>query len=375
MDHSLSTEQQFFADTIRRFLESKCPTSRVRQIADGASGFDDRLWKEFTDLGWSSLLAEEAYGGAALGPESYVYLGIVAEESGRLIQPGPVHSTVIASTVLSLPGNEQLKQQYLPGIITGSCITAWAVDNATGDWANKESYFEVTPSSEGFHLRGSCLCAEAVPLADLFLVSTHMDGKPAHFLVPASTPGVSVEPQAGLDITRRYGTVHFNCEVASTAQIQQLDDKATDKLHALALVLQALDSTGAMQKVFEFTLEWAFDRYSFGRPLASYQALKHRYADMKVEVEACQATAWAALHAIANDQTNAAQLARVANAYVSLSAPEVVQDCIQMHGGIGVTWEHDIHLYLRRVTANSVLYGNHRQHKEAISLVILEKAS
>src|SRR5262249_52750183 len=138
----------------------------------------------------------------------------------------------------------------------------------------------------------------------------------------------------------------------------------------LALAVQCAEMVGAIDRVFEFTVQWAFDRYSFGRPLASYQALKHRFADMKMWLEACHGTATAAARAVDGGAADASELVSVAKAYIGDQAPELVQDCVQLHGGIGITWEHDIHLYLRRVTQDRSLYGAPAQHRDRVAALL-----
>ncbi len=158
----------------------------------------------------------------------------------------------------------------------------------------------------------------------------------------------------GSDVVRAAGPA----EAAVNRQVQ------------IAVALQCAETAGAIQRVFEFTVQWAFDRYSFGRPLASYQALKHRFADMKLWLEACQATAGAAAHAAAQQAEDADELASVAKSYVGPRATDLIQDCVQLHGGIGVTWEHDIHLYLRRATVNRAMFGTPSEHRRRLADIL-----
>jgi alkylation response protein AidB-like acyl-CoA dehydrogenase len=147
-------------------------------------------------------------------------------------------------------------------------------------------------------------------------------------------------------------------------------EAAINRQIQIAVALQCAETAGVIERVFEFTTQWAFDRYSFGRPLASYQALKHRFADMKLWLEACQATAGAAAHAAAQRSEDADELASVAKSYVGQRATDLVQDCVQMHGGIGVTWEHDIHLYLRRATVDRVTWGSPSEHRRRLADIL-----
>jgi alkylation response protein AidB-like acyl-CoA dehydrogenase len=177
-----------------------------------------------------------------------------------------------------------------------------------------------------------------------------------------------------VDLVRRFGSLHLDDVAVSASSVVANGDDAVHRCLDISNVLQMAETVGAIDRVFEFTLEWAFDRHTFGRPLASYQELKHRFADMKLWLEASKATVTAAAGAVARGASNASELVSAAKSYVSEHAPELVQDCVQMHGGIGVTWDHDIHLYLRRVTLNSSTYGTARDHRERLATMILNGA-
>ena len=181
---------------------------------------------------------------------------------------------------------------------------------------------------------------------------------------------MSITPLESLDLTRRYGRVELSgVRVPASAAVGVPGEAAADveRQLQLVLVMQLAESVGAAETVFDFTLEWAFDRYSFGRPLASYQEIKHRFADMKTWLEASHAIAAAAARSVQAEAADAAQTVSIAVAYVDEFVPELIQDCVQMHGGIGVTYEHDIHLYLRRATVNRVLHGTPADHRQRIT--------
>jgi alkylation response protein AidB-like acyl-CoA dehydrogenase len=199
-------------------------------------------------------------------------------------------------------------------------------------------------------------------------VSARSGGELAQFLVRRDMPGVTVEAMNGLDFVRRFGRVRFDdVAVPRTARVGDGDAAADiERQLQISAALECAEMAGAADRVLEFTTEYAFDRYSFGRQLASYQALKHRFADMKLALEATHATVEGAARAI-DEGGDAARLVSAAKVYVGDRVPELVQDCVQMHGGIGVTWEHDIHLYLRRVTLGRGLYGTPDDHRERLA--------
>ena len=191
--------------------------------------------------------------------------------------------------------------------------------------------------------------------------------------MPAAAPGVTVTAEQSLDLVRRYARVDMDgVELPATSVVSPAGtvEAAVNRQIQIAVALQCAETAGAIQRVFEFTVQWAFDRYSFGRPLASYQALKHRFADMKLWLEACQATAGAAAHATARQAEDADELASVAKSYVGQRATDIIQDCVQLHGGIGVTWEHDIHLYLRRATVNRAMFGTPGEHRRRLADIL-----
>ena len=227
-----------------------------------------------------------------------------------------------------------------------------------------------------FSLAGTAAPVEAAAQADLLLVTADGGDGFAQFLIAPDAPGVSITPLGSLDLTRRYGRVELDgVRVPRSAVVGEPGsaDADVERQLQLALVIQTAESVGAAQTVFDFTVEWAFDRYSFGRPLASYQELKHRFADMKMWLEASHAMASAAARSVQGDARNAAETASMAKAYIGDHLPELVQDCVQMHGGIGLTYEHDIHLYLRRVTVDRVTHGTPSDHRERI--VAFEEAA
>jgi alkylation response protein AidB-like acyl-CoA dehydrogenase len=199
-----------------------------------------------------------------------------------------------------------------------------------------------------------------------------------HVLVPADAAGLTVTPLGGLDLVRRFAEVTFDdVRLPMSAVVGEVGEagEAVERLLQIAGVVQCAESCGAMDRVFEMTLEYLGDRYSFGRPLSSYQALKHRVADEKVWLEASHAITGGAARAVAAGAPEAADLVSAAKAWVGPHATELVQDCIQLHGGIGVTWEHDLHLYLRRLTVNRATYGTPEEHAERIAVGLLGAAS
>ena len=259
------------------------------------------------------------------------------------------------------------------GLLSGDTIATWAVAEPGGSWSPAEVQLRAEPGDGGFVLHGVKTAVEAAAQADYFLVAARTGEGLTQFLVPAEAPGVSVTPLESLDLVRRFGRVLLeNVAVPSSAVVGAVGGAAAEieRLLQFALVIQCAEMVGAIDQVFAFTVEYSFDRYSFGRALASYQALKHRFADMKLWLEASHATSGAAARAVQAGADNAAELVSVAKSYVGDHGPALLQDCVQMHGGIGVTWDHDLHLYIRRVTQDRVLFGAPADHRERIATLI-----
>jgi alkylation response protein AidB-like acyl-CoA dehydrogenase len=375
VDLSLNAEQSFFQETTRRFLETEAPLSRVRQLAEDPAGFDPDWWRRGAELGWTSFLVPESQGGGTLSGGGFSDLAIVAEEFGRMVSPGPLHPTNIVAAALAWSGTPDQQSQVLPGIVSGDSVATWCHKEPHRSWRSRDVRLEArqpTDGGDGFVLSGTKTLVEGAGIADWFLVTARSDDGLVQLLLHRDTPGITVSSMDGLDLVRRFGKVHLDqVTVPSTALVGPGPGVAVEadverQVHVGA-TLECAQMAGAADRVLEFTIEWAFDRYSFGRQLASYQALKHRFADMKLWLEASHAAVGGAVAAL-DEATDIDRCVSAAKAYIGDHVPELVQDCVQMHGGIGVTWEHDIHLYLRRVTLGRRLYGSPDEHRERLAL-------
>ena len=370
MDFDLTEEQRLFADTSGRFLADECDLSTVRKLADTDAGFAADWWRRAAGLGWISLLVDEDAGGLGLGGDGILYLGLVAEEMGRMVSPGPLLPCSVVAATLSRSGNAEQRSVTLPALVAGEATACWCFAEGGRDWRADSVEMQAERVAGGYRLHGDKWPVEAAAEAGHLLVTARCDGRLTQFLVPAGTAGIVVEPLEGLDLVRRFARVRFDAVAVDDACVVGAEGGAANDVERqlqIGLAVSCAESAGAVARVFEFTLQWVFERYSFGRPLASYQALKHRFADMKTYLEGCHATASAALHAIAGGAGDGALLVRVAKAFIGDLAPQIVQECVQMHGGIGVTWDHDIHLYLRRVATNRVILGTPREHRAGIA--------
>jgi alkylation response protein AidB-like acyl-CoA dehydrogenase len=373
VDLELSDDQQLFWETARKFLGAESPISTVRALADEPAGFDRGWWRRAAALGWTSFFVPEELGGGTVSGRPVLDLAIVAEELGRHVGPGPLLPTNVVAAAVASHGRDEQRAGVLPALAAGEEVAAWAFAEPGRSWWAGDVALRAERSGDRWVLDGEKAYVEAAAEAAWLLVTARAADGLVQFLVPASTDGVTVTPVDSLDLVRRFAHIRFDrAHVPASSVLGDPSgaDAAVDRQLQLALVVQCAEMVGVIDRVFEFTVAWAFDRYSFGRPLASYQALKHRFADMKMWLEACHGTATAAARAVDRGSGDASELVGVAKAYIGDHAPELVQDCVQLHGGIGITWEHDIHLYLRRVTLDRALYGSPAQHRDRVASML-----
>lgn len=379
MEFGLTDDQQLFQETTRKFLEDTCPLDTVRKIAEEQpEGFDRTWWRRGAELGWVSMLVAEDHGGGSVSGQGLSDLALVAEEVGRLVAPGPlIPANVVAAALSRSGGPDQL--QYLADLVGGETVAAWCPPEFSGGpGGSARARGGVRATVQGspggsFVLDGTTAPVEAGAEADLLLVTALTEDGPAQFVVPSGAAGLSVHPAESIDLVRRFASLRFDgVEVAAASALGEPGHAAGEierQLHD-AVVLQCFEMVGAVDRVFSFTAEYAEDRFSFGRPLVSYQALKHRFADMKMWLEASHATAGAAARAVDSCSPLADELVSVAKSYIGDHGPFILQECVQLHGGIGVTWDHDLHLYLRRVAQDRSQFGTPRDHRDRIAAKI-----
>lgn len=361
-----SAELALFASTTAAFLQKEAPLARVRELHAAGLSFDPAWWRRAAELGWTALLVPEELGGGNVSGNGVTDLAMVAEQLGKTVAPGPLYPVSVVLTALAEGADVQAHADAIESLISGTAVATWAVCEPGRGWAPLEPTVTATPTGAGgYRLDGTKDRVEAGAQSDLLLVVARSGDEVRQFLVPADAAGVRVEPQQSVDLVKQYARVHFDgVLVAASAAVGSAADTEAliDRQSQIAQVLQCAEVVGVLQTVFDFTVQWALDRHTFGRPLASYQALKHEFADMKLWLEACRATTTAAVADVAARAPGASLSASVAKSYVGEMAGRIVQGCVQMHGGIGVTWEHDLHLYLRRVTLYRSLFGTPEEH-------------
>ncbi len=374
-----SPEEVLFASTTQAFLEKEVPLRRVRELHAAGESFDPAWWRRAAELGWTGLLVPEELGGGSVSESGFADLAMVAEQLGKTVAPGPLYPVSIVLTALANCADRQAHADTIEALISGEAVASWAVCEPGQGWSPLTPSVTATRTESGYRIDGVKDRVEAAAQSAALLVVARCGPDTSEirqFLVPTDTAGVLVESQQSVDLVKQYDRVHFDgVVVPESAAVGTADETAAliDRQSQIAQVLQCAEVIGILQTVFDFTVQWAMDRHTFGRPLASYQALKHKFADMKLWLEACRATTAAAVADVAAGSPGAGVSASIAKSYVGEMAGQIVQACVQMHGGIGVTWEHDLHLYLRRVTLYRNMFGTPADHN--LRVYASEKAS
>ena len=366
----LDPDQQLFRETTARFLDEAASPEQVRRLRDDPAGFDPQYWQRGAELGWTSLLVGEDAGGGSISDAGLVDLTLVAHEFGTHAAPGPLAGVNVVAAALARhePGST-----LLADVLAGTAVASWAHGEPVPNDRLGAVGCSIHVDGDELVLNGTKRPVEAVDQASHLLVTARADEGLTQVLVPTDLPGITSTPLRSVDLTRRFWSVRFDdVRVPTGAALGEVGGAAADVERQLqhALVIATAEMVGTIQRAFDLTLEWAFDRYSFGRPLASYQALKHRFADMACWLQSSHAIGDAAGRAVDEGRSDAATLVSAALVYVGDHGSELLQECIQLHGGIGVTFEHDLHLFLRRHTLDRTLHGTPAEHRQRLTSLV-----
>jgi len=384
MWHVLTSDQELLRDTTARFLGDRVPLSLMRKdLRNDPAGFDPAYWQSGAELGWTMLLVGEDDGGGSVSGRGAVDLALIAYEFGKHAAPGPLVDCNVVAAALSGQSGE-LQQVALGEILSGASIASSCLGAAP--WQRPgEASVTIRRDGNDIIIDGAVRPVESAKQAGYLLVTglgidAGGEGGVTQVLLPVDAPGIEIKALKGMDVTRRFASVTFDGVRAPASALigeyGRAGAQVSRQIQNAAVILSA-ESVGAMDAAFDMTLDWAFGRYTFGRALASYQALKHRFADMKSWLEASHAVSDAAAEAVADQTELAAETASAAKSYIGVQGPELAQECVQLHGGIGVTYEHDLHFFLRRVTLDSLLYGTPAEHRRLMAQIRIaqEKAA
>lgn len=356
MSLSFTDEHEQLRSLVRRFLEETSPSSEVRRLMDAPESRDEAVWVQMAgQLGLQGLAVPEEYGGAGCGA---VEVGIVMEEMGRALLVAPYFSTVVlAGETLIASGDEEAKRRWLPGIADGSLTATLAVAEEDGYWHLDDVTTVADSGAAGWVVSGSKCYVLDGHAVDLLLVVARAPDGIGVFAVEGDAPGVTRTKLDTLDQTRDLASVVLHEAPAIRVGVDQDVFAWLSAIGDLALAALASEQIGGAAKCLELAVEYAKLREQFGRPIGSFQAIKHKCANLLVEVECGRSAAYHANAAIASQDPEASIAAALAKAYSSEAFTHAAKECIQIHGGIGYTWEHDAHLYLRRAKASELLFG------------------
>ncbi len=375
MNFGFNEEQELLRSTARKFFENECPSEVVRTLMDTPEGMTAALWGKLAEQGWTGLTIPEEYDGMGLG---LVDLVVLMEEMGRAVVPGPYFSTLLLGGLAVLEaGSDSQKKEWLPRIASGHkrLTLAWMEPGAA--LGPRGVTLSAASTAGGFMLSGTKLFVHDAHTADGVVVAARTGGADADgislFLVPRETPGLQIKLLPTMDQTRKLCEVTLsNVTVGQAALMGEVGRGWTSLSRVLdrATVGLCAEMCGGAQKVLDMTVEYAKIRQAFGRPIGSYQGVKHRAADMLVDVENSKSITYYAAWAMDEGVAEGPLAVSMAKAYVSDAFRRVSAAGIQLHGGIGFTWEHDLHLYFKRAKGSEFTFGDATYHRERVAQLV-----
>jgi alkylation response protein AidB-like acyl-CoA dehydrogenase len=372
VNFAFSEEQEELRRSVRRFLEDKSPVAEVRRLMETTEGYDPKVWAQMAnELGLQSLHIPENYGGQGF---SFVELVVVLEEMGRALLCAPFFSTVcLAANAILNAASEAQKVELLPGIASGDTIATLAFTEPAGKWdANGITMEAVPDGSGGYTLDGTKMFVLDGHVANLIVVAARSAGSGgtegiSFFTVPGDAPGLTRTALPTMDQTRKQAKLEFSGVKASLLGEEGAGWAPLSKTLDQVAVCLAAEQVGGAQRCLDMSVEYAKVRIQFGRPIGSFQAIKHKCADMLLEVESSKSAAYYAGWAAAEDNDELPVVASLAKSYCSEAYFHAAAENIQIHGGIGFTWEHDAHLYFKRAKSSEILFGDPTYHRELLA--------
>jgi alkylation response protein AidB-like acyl-CoA dehydrogenase len=377
MDFGFSPEQEMLRATARKFLENECTSGFVRARMEEPAGVTDEFWAKLAEQGWLGLVYPEEYGGSGLG---FVDLTVLMEEMGRVVMPGPFFSTVLlGGLAIREAGSPAQQKEWLARIAAGRARTTLAWTEPSARWDAAGVTCAAREDKGGFVLNGTKLFVLDAHLADaLVVVARTGEGKTPEegvslFLVPKGTRGVEVKLLPTMDQTRKLCEATFKDAAVPADALMGVKGRAWPALARVverATVALCAEMCGGAQRVLDMTTDYAKIRVAFGKPIGTYQGVKHKAADMLVDVENAKSLTYYAAWAVDENAPEAALAASMAKAYVTDAYRKVAGAGIQLHGGIGFTWEHDLHLYFKRAKSSEFTFGDATYHRERVAQLI-----
>jgi alkylation response protein AidB-like acyl-CoA dehydrogenase len=355
MQFGLSETQQILKSNARKFFAAECPIARVRRAMESETAHDEDLWRKMTVQGYPGIIFPEEHGGMGLGK---VELALLMEEMGRALVPGPFLSTIAAASVIDACGSEQQKREYLEPVCGGAARAALALTDRTARLP-----LQVRDGA----LTGEKLFVSDAAVADFLVVA----GQPGVHVVRAGAAGMRIAAMPAMDQTRKIYAVKFD----NTPAAPLANPSGLDRALEIATMAVAAELVGGMQRVLDLAVEYAKTRKQFGKPIGQFQAVQHPLADSYLETESARSAVYYAAWAIEECAPDASTAVSVAKMYASDAARSTGNRAIQVHGGMGFTWENDLHLYYRRFKANETAFGDATEHRERIARLVIDRAA
>jgi len=368
VNFSFSDDQILLRNSVRAALDEQCKPEHVRAMFDDPKGYSAELWGEMAKLGWLGLPFPEEQGGAGLG---FVELALVMEETGRVAYPGPFFATVVLGGLgIMLGGAPAQRDKWLSAIAAGKARATAALLEEHLDWDPASVTATAAKSGSGWTLSGLKRFVPWAHVADVVLIPARSPEGLSLFLVDPKASGVTLKPMVGIDLVSRWSEMRLDKVAVDADALLGQPGTAGPLLESLlrrAAVMSSAEMLGAARRCLDMSVEYAKVREQFGQPIGSFQAIRHRCAEMLLEVENAHAAVYYAAWALTAGAEDAAIASSICKAYVSEAARKVCGDAIQVHGGIGFTWEYDLHLYMKRAKALEPLYGDAEYHRELIA--------
>jgi alkylation response protein AidB-like acyl-CoA dehydrogenase len=362
MQFGLTESQEILRDSARKFFAGECPIAEVRRLMETDTAYDAKLWAKLAEQGYTGIIFPEEYGGVGLG---IVELILLLEESGRALLPGPFFTTVVqAGSLIDAAGSPEQKKKYLGPICRGESRASVAFLEASASWDPADLRLEASADGK---LTGEKFFVPDAAVADTIVVVAHN----GVFAVDSKAPGLTLKPMPGMDLTRRQ----YSLKLKNTPGEKLANPAGLPRARGIATAALVAEMVGGMQRALDLTVEYAKTRKQFGKPIGTFQAVQHQCADMYLETESSRSAVYYAAWALEQKAPDAATAVSIAKMYASDASRTVGNRGIQVHGGMGFTWENDLHLYYRRAKASETMFGDATFHRERIARQVIDTST
>jgi alkylation response protein AidB-like acyl-CoA dehydrogenase len=375
MDFDLSKPQKLLKESARNFLARECPPARVRELMATETAHDDKLWQAIAEQGWTGLKVSEDHSGLGLG---LVELAVVAEEIGRACLPGAFLSTITAAELIERAGTPAQLTRYLDPIASGETKATVALLEDSADWELDSIKLKVKLDGDRLALTGKKLFVPDADMADLIICVARNGDRLVLLPIERETEGLQVKPMPAMDATRKVYEVAFNNVSLAATNLLGADRDARNAVTSaleVATVALCAEMVGGMQWILDTSVDYAKTRQQFGRVIGSFQAVQHQCADMLLLTESSRSAAYYAAWALSENDPMARLSVSMAKAYCSDAFRGVANRGVQIHGGIGFTWEHDLQLYYKRSKSAETMFGDATFHRERIARLAIDAAN